>query len=211
MFAAWSDLVLLLLGWLLGILSPAIVDGIRRRRETARVRSALRGELHELRYRMALAAYLLQMRFGTIDRKYLEWVRGAVSSYPGASQQDPTLRFVESQLGLPDDQIAALAQHQKASSEGALSVKKYALPLLDARVGSLWELDEELQKHLLEVRANLDLFNEEVDQARYYFGLTFQNLGEENYRRVETNLVGCYLNIASRAEILVEKIDATSL
>ena len=183
-----------------------------RRRETARVRRALSGELQELRYTVAFAAYLIQMDFGTIDRKYLEWFRSVVSSYPGTSEEDRVLRAVEMQLGLTDDQIAALAQHNRASSEGALSVKKYALPLLDSRVGSLWELEESLQKHLLEVRANLDLFNDEVDQARYYFGLTFdESLGEENRRRVETDLVGCYLNIASRAKILVEKIDAASL
>lgn len=149
------------------------------------------------------------MRFGTIDRTYLEWVRSAVRSYSGANPKDPILGVVERQLGLPDDQIAALAQHERASSEGALSVKKYALPLLDTRVASLWELEEKLQNHLLEVRANLDLLNEEVDQARYYFGLTFESLGEENRRRVDTNLMGCYLNIARRAKILVEKIDAT--
>jgi hypothetical protein len=66
--------LLLIFGWLLGLLSPAIVDEIRRRRETAAVRAALKSELHELRYRLGLAVYFLRMRFGEVDRDFLVWV-----------------------------------------------------------------------------------------------------------------------------------------
>ncbi|MDQ3773979.1 MAG: toll/interleukin-1 receptor domain-containing protein [Pseudomonadota bacterium] len=147
-----------------------------RRRETARVPRALRGELQELRYTVAFVAYLIQMDCGTIDRKYLEWFRTVTTalrhrSVAGAPvAEGRVLGAVEMQLGLTDDQIATLAQHNRASTEGALSVKKYALPLLDSRVGSLWELEESLQKHLLEVRANLDRLDSTRRRSATYGG-----------------------------------------
>lgn len=42
----------IILGWLLGLLSPLIVDGIRRRRDAKSLRVALRSEFDELSYRL---------------------------------------------------------------------------------------------------------------------------------------------------------------
>lgn len=202
------DIGLLLLGWLLGLLAPAIVDEIRRRREGTAARAAIRLELHELRYRIGSAAYYLDMRFGTIDRKYLEWVRDLAQSYEGKNPRESVLRSVEMQLSLTDAQIAAIGQSERAAPAGGVSVKKYSAPLLDTRLSSLWELDSNLQMALLEVRAQLDLMNEDVDQARYYFQLTFDDLSTNNRPIVEQNLVSGYLNIARRARSLADKIGA---
>jgi hypothetical protein len=146
------------------------------------------------------------MRYGKVDRDLLAWVKKLAETYPGSNPRDPILRSVEMQLALTDEQIAGIAHNERASSDGGLSVKKYSVPLLDAGIPSFWQLPRELQGDLLDIRARLDLFNEEVEHAQYYFRLTFGDLGAENRKRVEENLVGCYLNIARSGRAIVDKI-----
>jgi len=56
----WKDTILFALGWLAGVLSPIVVDTIRSQRESAAVIAAMKGELNETGYRLALAAYTPQ-------------------------------------------------------------------------------------------------------------------------------------------------------
>jgi type II secretory pathway pseudopilin PulG len=201
-----QDLALLVLGWLLGLLAPAIVDGVRRRREARRVEQALKVELLQVALRIATASHYVQMRFGTVDRQYLEWLASVLARLPGAASMQAVVTSVSMQLTLTDEQIAALAARDKAGPGGALIVKKYAVPLLDARVSALWEFDSRLQHDLLEIRAHLDLFNEDVDQVRLYFDLSFQDLSAENHSRIALNLTNAYRSLASRARMVVDRI-----
>lgn len=209
MLNSWNDLALLLIGWLLGLLAPAIVDGVRRRRESRLVRVALATELHELRLRIAVASYYVQIRFGQVDRHFLTWIRSILERYPESESAQRIASIVKEQLLLSDGQIAALAEHHKAGPEGGLAIKKYAAPLLDTRVASLWELDRGVQRALMDVRANLALLDDDVDQARFYFNLTFEHSDKEKRERIDTNLRNAYQNMANRARVVADKITAT--
>ncbi len=204
-------IVFTLLGWLLGILQPAITEAIRRRRETHEVIPALQIELDELRYRVALATYMLQLRFGTVDKSFLQWVRAKIEQYQGANPRDGLLQAVVGQLALSDEQLANVVANQRAKPDGGLSVKKYAAPLVDSRISLFWQLRPLLQRALLEVRSNLDLFNDDVARAQGYLDLTFSDLSNDNYARVQLNLDRCYRNVADRGRILADKIDAALL
>jgi hypothetical protein len=50
-----DKLVILFIGWLLGLLGPAIVDGIRRKRENKLGRTAILSELREVGSVLAIA------------------------------------------------------------------------------------------------------------------------------------------------------------
>lgn len=197
----------LLLGWALGLLGPAIVEAIRRKREVIPVRKALLGELHELKYRLAISAYLTEKRFGTISKPYLQWLRSIVIAYKGRKPKGSILALIDSELALSDEQFALWAKNELAGIEGGLTLKKYLVPLLDSRIPSLWFFDSSFQQRLLDVRAELNLLNEEIDQAQYYFGLTFTKLEGDNHARVNGNLTEVYRQIAERAKIAVQKID----
>lgn len=205
-----SALIFVLLGALIGILAPAAVEAIRRERDVPKFKAALRIELSDLRIRVALAAYHTEMRFGAINRTYLEWTKRALVANDGINDTTEILKLINTLLAQSDEVIAAFAETQRATQAGALSLKKYALPILDSRLPTLWMLDEGLQRQLLDVRARLDLMNEEIDQARVYFQLTYQGLNEENGSRANSNLTSSYRNIAVCAKTLVDRIDAVS-
>jgi hypothetical protein len=195
-----ANVLFLFLGWLLGLLSPIIVDANKRRRENREVRVALQTELKELKFRLACVVYFVEMRFGEVNRKFLEWLHPIVKDYSGLNPSDSILKSIESQLDLNDQQINALAEHSKAAPEGGLSLKKYAVPLLESKFALLSAFDTQFQNRLMEIRTHLSLLNEEVDQARYYFRLTFDSgVTTDNHARAVDNLINCYRNFASRA------------
>ena len=203
----WEKVLFLFLGWLLATLSPIIADAIRRRRDTKEVKGALLAELGELKYRMVVASYYANMRFGSIDRAFLQWLRGVVAVYRGPAPAENLLKALDMQLSLSEQALSALLASERSQGKSGLTLKKYAVPLLDARLAVLTSLPTSIQVLLLEVRAHLRMLDEEVDDARYYFQLTFDpKVAGTNRQAVEQNLENGYRQYGDRARIVAEKI-----
>ena len=66
-----EKLAFLILGWLLGLLAPVIADVIRRKRENALGRAAIRSEKIKLSGILSTAAYGARIRLGTAGREFL--------------------------------------------------------------------------------------------------------------------------------------------
>ena len=197
----------LLLGWALGLLGPAIVEAIRKWRDNAKVKKALRNELGELRYRLAGVVHLLRIRLGTMDKELLEWVTQIVRNYDGVNAKKDLPEILARLSSLSDAQLAALAQADALQGDAALVLRKYSAPLLEEKLDQLSSFKVELQAQLLEARASLAMFNDEVDQSQFYFRLTFTNgIGDANYQRAVENLKGCYKDASARAKILADLI-----
>lgn len=203
----WEKVLFLLLGWLLATLSPIIADAIRRRRDSKEVKSALLAELGELKYRMAVASYYARMRFANIDRPFLQWLRDIVAAYSGPAPAENLLKAVAMQLSLPEQALSVLLASERSQGKSGITLKKYAVPLLDARLAVLTSLPTSIQVLLLEVRTHLRMLDEEVDDARYYFQLTFDpKVVGANRQAVEQNLENAYRQYGDRARIVAEKI-----
>ena len=101
------------------------------------IRSALLAELRELKYRMAVASYYAQLRFGNVDRAFLQWLRGIVAAYSGPSPAENLLKGIDMQLTLSEQALSALLASEQSQGKSGLELKKYAVPLLDARLAVL--------------------------------------------------------------------------
>ena len=201
-----EKLLLLTLGWLLGLLGPVVTDAIRKRRENSRVRFAIFAELREVSYKLALANFLVNTHLGTIDKPYLEWLKCVTENYIGPAVVPSAQQGIEMQLSLAPDQLNALTRRLSTPKGQNIIIPKMHVPLLDARLSALLYLDYDVQVRLLDIRTHIILANELVDQSRYYAGLTFGKLEGENYQLVVGNLEGCLKQYAERSQIIVSKI-----
>jgi hypothetical protein len=207
----WTSIVLVIVGWLLGVLSPAMIEIIRRQRDYPLLQQALRADLAELRLVLALNAIGLKTARGLLDRKLLEWQRDVLTSHRGKSDMTKMLETTNSMLGYSDADLSALAafEAQKKVAIGH-GLKKFAAPTVSAMIPTLWQLPRGLQLELLEINQALSHLNEEVEYAQYYFRLTFENLPSANHAIAKANLTSSYMNIADMATRLVDKIDHVS-
>ena len=166
------------------------------------------GQGSDLRFRLATVIFLIESRFGTYDRKLLEWTLPILESYKGPNPSDVVIDSIRKQLALPDEQIAAMGRQVAGVPGGALSVKKYHLPYIDSRFSDLGIFDEKSRALILDIRAKLNLSNEEVDQARFYFELTYSSgVSDANHVRATNGVTDTYRNMTTMARTIVDRID----
>ena len=201
-----DKLSFLALGWLLGLLGPVIVDGIKRRRENVLGRAAILSELTELAGVLATASYGARMRLGTVDRKFLEWLKTNLEQYATTPKLQEFIPRLRTQLSWTDDQLHAVAQHMSADDGKGTMLQHYPVPLLDARVSALWSFETSFQRQLLEIRRNVAILDDVVERSRKYFDMTFTKLEGDNYELIAGNLAQTYELYAERAMVIVDQI-----
>lgn len=201
-----ENLLILLLGWLMGLLSPAIVDAIKRGRENKLGRQAILGELQELSFTLAIAALGVRHDQRTADREYLEKLKAHLERH-GTSDDSPTfISSLRTQLSWSDEAFEQ-ARNYWALKEGRSTVlQHYPVPLLDARVSALWSFDTSFQRDLLNLRKEINFLDDLVDRARKYDDLTFAEINEGNHQRAVENQFEACTQYAVRAERIVKLI-----
>ena len=203
-----EKLLLVALGWLLGIISPVIVDAIRRRRENALGRTAILSELRELAYKLALAAYGVRMEHGTVDHAFLQWLKPLLEQYAGFYDAQAFVPRLRTLIAMNEQELAQMNKHTAQAGSKGLMLQRYPVPLLDSRVAALWSFDTEFQRQLLEIRTRLELLDDLVDRSRKYFDLTFTKLEGNNYALVTENFSQACAQYAQSAENIVGVIMA---
>jgi hypothetical protein len=202
-----SNVLFLILGWLLGILSPLIVERVRKQYQTNEVKQGIITELKETRSRLAAKVYLLASRLGRYDRNLLIWISNALQEYEGSEPKEELIQAIQNQLKLTDQQLSALAQTVKFKPGGGLSLKSYSLPFLNANLNLLSLFPIDFQTGILEIRAQIDLLNQEIEECRFFYGKTFDSgLSEENYHVIVDNTRAKYQLIESAARRIADSI-----
>lgn len=202
-----TNILFLFLGWFLGILSPLIVDRVRRRYQIDDVKRGILTELKDTRSRLAMSAYQVAVRLGKIDRSLLTWIAPVLQEYQGTEPKEDMLRALEYQLKLTDEQLSALAGQVKFKPGGALSLKTFAVPFLDANMSLLSLFPIDFQNRILEIRAQISLLNQEIDQSTFLFWKTFDSgTTEDNQRVIRDNILSKYHNIEGASRRLADKI-----
>jgi len=207
---AWERVVLVLLGWLLGLLAPVIIEKIKQTREVEKFLIAINSELNEALYRLSLANFYVAQRVGQVDRKYLIWLKNIIDNYQGINSSTNTKSLIDLSLSLSDADIENLHATQQKPFE-SIRLQKINVPVLDSRLPTIWQLSNSKRVYLLEIRVHLDMLNEAVELSRYYQDLTFGKVEGKNYDIVIQNLNGSYLQFSERARIIIEKIQEFKL
>lgn len=196
---------LLVLGWLFGLLSPAIVESIRRARDVKPMMESIADELHEFRYTTACTASVLWTHLGKETTDSYRWFKSVVDDYKGV-QEDPRLKEAMTTFAsLSEEQVNALNEHRKARGSQALGVKELRVPALDARVPTLWMLPRRAQSELLQLLSDVHIYNQEMQNAEHFRKLTFQKLENGNHELATEALRRSYGHQASIAQRLADQ------
>ncbi|KQY54399.1 hypothetical protein [Lysobacter sp. Root494] len=197
-------ILLLIIGWLFGLLSPAIVDAIKLRRENIRGRAAIKAELEQLCEILVFAAFKARKAAGSLDHPFLEWLRSNLKR--DKSSAAASLRAaVEAGLSTTPEDLAKVADFMATPPDKVTVLQHYPAPLLDARVAALWSFETDYQRQLLEIHKDLMLLSDIVRQSREFFQLTF-SVSAANHDLLAGNLRQSYENYAERAKIVVDHV-----
>lgn len=200
------SLFILILGWLLGLLAPAIVDLIKRGRENKLGRDAIKHELNDLHVKLIFSVLRIEEHQGKLNSENLDWFVKQMNRHKHQPNLNKIYTTYHQLLNLSEDQLEIIAAARKSKDGISLTLQKYATPLLDSRVAALWSFETNDQRVLLELRSVIDIMAEIVDRARHFTNLTFTKLENGNYDLVVDNITGCYQQYAIQAMRAAELI-----
>ncbi|MFQ5787517.1 MAG: hypothetical protein ACE5H1_06000 [Thermodesulfobacteriota bacterium] len=216
----WDNLLSIVVGWVLGILSSIITDRRQKRSQKKEVKRGILAELKETQIVVVSNCYSLTYRFGTFDRDFLTWILPYYNKFKkidATNKYDELIRFVDETLKLSDDQIATLIndirqrEQQEMNSKTGLTLKKIETPYLDSKLGFLSLLSESFQRQVLGIRREIGFVNEDIELAWYYFKRTFDAISDTNYQLVDANLQRTYLDLVGKTQRLADKIEQLNI
>src|SRR3989338_3990477 len=112
-----------IVGWLLSLLSPRIIEGIQNHYRRKSLRCSLMKELEEIRYKLALVSHSLFAGSGPEIRKFIEWLIPVLRSYHGVYLEDVLADKLTDFLKYSDEQLSILPEYTSLSKR-AINLKK---------------------------------------------------------------------------------------
>lgn len=200
-FGIPGEVVGIILGWALGVLSPILAWQVIRQRERAELHEALKAELTELRVTFAMEAHGLQERVAVLDDEFLTWELTTIQQTPGV---EPKVQ------GYADGIQAMLEQPVAARTRPSGSVllrKAHRLMLLEANISRLGMFPLPFQQRVLNILSQLSFWNDDVRVLESQIDKTFNSsMSTINHQIVQANVERNYQKALRSARAIADDI-----
>ena len=139
------------------------------------------------------------------------WVQNHLEKYKSGYLKEETIENIKKLSQFTDEQFDEISKRAKSEKEIGYALKTFSTPFLDSRIEYMPLLDFESQNKISQIRSSIYTINEDIEECRYYFRLTFDSsLSPENQQIIRKNLDDKYRWISREAKKIVEKIDSLS-
>jgi hypothetical protein len=203
-----KEVLVLLLGWLLGLLSPQIVETIGRRYRRPELMRSISLELDELRFKMVTIRCNVRQHFGNLDREVVTWAAARAEKYQGVLAKQGARKTILDYVKASDKDLAienAAARDPRRTP----SFRKHSLPFLSSQLHAIGILPVSVQRALTEVLARLDYYNSATERLAANLALTFDaGLTPENWQVIQNNNREILESVEKIMIDIVEQIDA---
>lgn len=201
----FSTVLTILLGWLLGLLTPGIADRIRRPYRRRDLMQAVIDEMLRLQHTMAVFSYQIRARRAEVSDAFLDKILPIVEGYHGPDRIEDFIDALRKSRSLPEGQRVTGHQAMRKPNVG-IALRQYAIPLFAAQIADLAICSLDFQRSVLNIRFHLDLLNQLAPYTQSLFDKTFNNLSSENREAVIANQEQGYRDAGMRSEIVMEAI-----
>ena len=201
-----TAILTILLGWLLGLLTPGIAERIRRPYRRRDLTQAVIDEMLGLQYTMAICSYQIKERNAAITDVFLDEIFPIVEGYKGPDRREEAVQAMKKIRSLSEAQRASAARALQNPNMG-LSLRQYSIPLLATQIGDLAICSRQFQRCVLYIRQRLDIFNQLALRAEAQFDKTFSNPSPGDRAALIANQEEGYRSAGKQAELIVRAIN----
>ncbi|MDF3024724.1 MAG: hypothetical protein K0R10_2085 [Alphaproteobacteria bacterium] len=194
----------------MGLFSQVIIDLYRKNRDAKETLRSVVIELNELQYKLAVTTYTMDLKYGRLEKDFIITLQDILNGYKGLHKTRNIKKLIDLQSELPDEKIKEFCDTQLAENGDGSLLKKIPTPFLDSKISSLGLVKEKFRNQLLEIKANIGMLNEIIDDSRYFFNLTYQNISPENHDKAVKAVNDSYLNYSKRAKFIISLIANTT-
>ncbi|MBB5188312.1 hypothetical protein HNQ57_002591 [Zhongshania antarctica] len=190
------EILYILFGWLLGLLSPTIMSSIKQHYDRKKFFTAAKSELSDLQFQLCITGMLLAQRFGVISRDYLTESKFILDQYNGGDKPGSIIQFIDSMLVASEEEFIAIAANLKSEDGVGLSLKNHSTILIDSNAIQISQLPIDLQSKIYEFKNALNIYNQEVLGAKSILDRTYDsNLSDLNHQRLSAGLSAKYADL----------------
>lgn len=200
------EIFYIIFGWLLGLLTQPISLWIDRNQKKKYIKLAIFAELKNLAIRLAGTAYRIKIHLGTLDKNSLLWIKHA---YDICDQEfNETLSIsLEEMSKKSESDFERINTHYKAANNVSLSVKTIKLTIIDSLIQDISIFDFEFQRQILEISTQINILNQQIQDAREYFYLTFNpDSMKINNEILNKNMTDTYDQISNKCKLIIDLI-----
>ena len=197
----------ILLAWLLGIISQPIVSRINKYYKRNDLKKVIFYDLKNLEYRLAANYHKINIHLGNIDKPKLKWIK---TIYEKNIEDCPKMliEIINKKLQFSESEFDKFTNQSKAKENINLDLKKFSLSFTESILERLSIFDAKFQKDILDIRDHNNILNEEIENAKFYFRLTFDpSCMDINNEIIKLNLEKSYNSIQERCRIIIDKIE----
>lgn len=189
-------IVTLLLGWLVGLLSPGIIKYISSHREKKALEKVVFNDLKDLKKRLGPLPFLVLPRYGKLDKESFDWIK-----------KNSGLDFQEILKGHNEEDAIKYLNIKSQEEEKLTYFKKMNLFVIDSNLMNINLLDDNLISQVLEVKFYINALNEDIDNFREHLKMTFlPGISTNNHKIISNGLDIKTLEISEKSIIIVDKI-----
>lgn len=203
-----NEVLALMLGWLLGLLAPAIQKHISVKRKLPAVKKQVAVELTELSRQLVMISFLCASRSLTLSKDLVVWCRDEFERLgdTGDSEFQKIAAQIHETAELTSAQIDQRNTREAQRSFVGLSLKKYELPYAAAHAQFILHFDSGIQTGIWEISNRINTLNQEIDLVREYQMMTFdESISAQNHRIIIDQIRDKYRFISSYSKQLVER------
>ena len=168
------------------------------------VKLAISTELQQIHRRLVAYVYMSAMRSGALDRPLLNWLISNLDAYTGLYEDENTnaKRTLQEFLTYDDAYIMAAGEKVREVKSGrTVSWIRIRTPFLDTQIGRLVIFDRTVQNRLMGIKTRVEIINDDIELARFYFEKTFDSgLSEKNSEIIKANLDQARGEIGKKAQ-----------
>jgi len=200
-----TTILTILLGWLLGLLTPGFAERIRRPYRRRDLIEAVIDEMLGLQFTMAMVAYMVRARRADVSTDFLDEILRIAEGYHGPDRNEDLIEAIKKIRGLSEEERAALHQ-AKHKPEVGMALRQYSVPLFATQVADLTICSRDFQRSVLHIRYHLELFNQIVPDLKSLFEKTYNNPNPQDRAALIANQEVGYRDAGKRAEIIMRAI-----
>jgi hypothetical protein len=204
-----QQVILILIGWLTGVLSTVGYEQYKRYLDGKNLKSAILSELKVLLPRLVCSCYVLITTSGKYNKEDLQWVYDNLSMYEDKTISTKITSIKEKlEIFLKKNNISknSTIDFKVAKSEVEF-IKSITLSFSKESITNFSLLSEELRLIIFDIRTKVNTLNELADRIDFFFKQSFApGMSSNNIEIIETNINSNYDFYLMNSKIVVERI-----
>lgn len=204
-----QQVVLILIGWLTGVLSTVGYEQYKRYLDGKNLKTAILSELKVLLPRLVVSYYILIIKSKECDKEKLQWVYDNLSIYEDKTISTKITSIKEElEIFLNKNSISKNSTiDSKAAQSEVEFIKSITLSFSKESITNFSLLSEELRLIIFDIRTKVNTLNELADRIDFYLKQSFApGMSSNNIEIINRNINSNYDFYLMNSKMVVERI-----